>query len=113
MVEPKKSQVSEGLTAADQEALKVIENGLRHIGNEAVESRDRRARTGNAAMESFLKNWKAIGRTPTDLKAVFGKPQRESNHRLLYSFDTGNYAWSYQFEVYNGSVVELKRPLSE
>jgi hypothetical protein len=69
--------------------------------------------SGKAAMESFLKNWNPIGRTPDDLKALFGVPKEESHDFLLYSFDNGSYASLYQFEIRHGRVTELLRPKSE
>jgi hypothetical protein len=64
-------------------------------------------------MESFLKSWNPIGRNPHDLKALFGKPKEENNDFLLYAFDNGSWAWLYQFEIRDGKVTELRRPLSE
>lgn len=108
-----KHRESGDLTPSEIEELKVIENGLRSLEAEDGAERSRRARLGNAAMESFLKSRSPIGKTPDELKALFGKPKEESNDFLLYAFDNGGSAKLYQFVVRNGIVVELTRPISE
>ena len=100
------------LSSSGIEALKVIESGLRSLESDDGAERSRLAKLGNAAMESFLSSRSQIGKTPDELKALFGKPKEESNDYLLYSFDNGGYAWLYQFGIRNGRVVELTRPLS-
>jgi hypothetical protein len=100
-------------TTADLETLKLIGNGLRSLNNEDAGARAALAKSGQRAMESFLKSWNPIGRTPQDLKALFGEPKEETPDFLLYSFDNGNYAWLYQFEIHNGEVAGLTRPKSE
>lgn len=101
------------LTAADLEALKVIGSGLRSLENDDVRERAKLARLGKEAMESFLKNWDPIGRTPHDLKSLFGEPKEAGDDFLLYAFDNGSYASLYQFVIRDGRVAELFRPKSE
>jgi len=101
------------MTAADLEALKVIGSGLRSLENEDARERAKLARLGKVAMESFLKNWNPIGKTPQDLKVILGKPKEEESDFLLYAFDNGSYASLYQFVIRDGRVAELLRPKSE
>lgn len=96
-----------------KKALKVIADGLHSLESEEGQTRAKRARSGNAAMESFLKTWNPIGKKPQDLRALFGEPREESDDFVLYAFDNGSYAWLYRFVIRNGTVVELTRPLSE
>jgi len=100
-------------TSAQEEVLKVIGDGLRSLGSEDSAERARLAKAGHRAMESFLQNWKPIGKTTHELKVLFGMAMEENDDHLLYAFDNGNYAWLYQFAIRNGRVVELTRPLSE
>lgn len=65
------------------------------------------------AMEQFLKTWNPIGRSAQELKAILGKPSDEKDGLITYMFDTGAFAWVFEFVLQNGKVVELKRPLSE
>lgn len=100
-------------TSAQEEVLKVIGDGLRSLETEDSAERARRAKAGHLAMESFLENWKPVGKTAHELKALFGMAKEENDGHLLYAFDNGNYAWLYQFAIRDGRVVELTRPLSE
>ena len=65
------------------------------------------------AMESFLKTWDPVGRSADELKTTLGKPSIEKPGSITYMFDTGSYAWIFEFTLKNGKVVELNRPLSE
>ena len=112
-VSDQKHSESSILSSSEIEELKVIENGLRSLESEDGAERSRLARLGNAAMESFLKIKSPIGKTPDELKVLFGKPKEETDDFLLYAFDNGGSALLYQFVISNGRVVELTRPLSE
>ena len=98
-------------SASNFTTLSVIQTGLRSLegGSDAA----RRAKSGHEAMDVFLETWSPIGRTPRELKGLFGEPKEERGDRLLYAFDNGNYSWLYQFVVRDGKVTELLRPLSE
>lgn len=99
--------------SAQEEELKVIRDGLRSLKIEDSATRATLAKKGYMAMESFLQNWKPIGKTTHELKDLFGMAKEEDDVHLLYAFDNGNYAWLFQFAIRNGRVVELTRPLSE
>lgn len=99
--------------SADLEMLRAIKSGLRSLEIEDNSIRGQLAKSGKDAMESFLERWNPIGRTPGELKSLFGKPKEEGSDYLLYAFDNGSYASLFQFAIRNGRVVELTRPMSE
>jgi predicted alpha/beta hydrolase family esterase len=100
-------------TSSQEEVLKVIGAGLRSLENKDGADRARLAKAGHIAMESFLQNWKPVGKTTHELKTLFGMAKEETGEHLLYAFDNGNYAWLYQFTIRDGRVIELTRPLSD
>lgn len=90
-------------TTLDTAALKkVFRQGH---GDGAVKARD--------AMEALLKRWSPVGLTPAELMDVLGPPISERGNAVTYNFDNGAFGWIYQFEVEQGKVVRLTRPLSE
>jgi hypothetical protein len=61
------------------------------------------------AMQEFIAQWRPIGKQPTELERLLGKPDERTADYLDYRFDTGETGWSWVFQLSSDTITNFFR----
>jgi hypothetical protein len=61
------------------------------------------------AMQEFVSQWRPIGKQPTELECLLGKADERTADYLDYRFDTGDFGWSWVFQLSSDTITNFYR----